>query len=250
MTTVVLLSRASVLPAKDDAVVSLTPDPLLFLHHFLGLYFIWQTWFVQAASILEENTSTGDKVEVKLGQKGAQSFAHGSAGSADFQVTKVVIYLSQDAEAPDGNLTFNIGTDINTGAISGSTVTITPSDVTDTSAGATFMTFEVTFASPVGPLTAGTTYYLNFENEAPNGKAFYLQYTGSDTYPGGTYFKSGSDDGKDIRFQVWGDVTVSVLSSALVGESVLQALGFGRSDSALLGEAAAQALGLGRSATA
>ena len=38
LTTVVLLSRASVLPAKDDAVVSLTPDPLLFLHHFLGLY--------------------------------------------------------------------------------------------------------------------------------------------------------------------------------------------------------------------
>ena len=26
------------MPAKDDAVVSLTPDPLLFLHHFLGLY--------------------------------------------------------------------------------------------------------------------------------------------------------------------------------------------------------------------
>ena len=44
MTTVVLLSRASVLPAKDDAVVSLTPDPLLFLHHFLGLYSI--SWLI------------------------------------------------------------------------------------------------------------------------------------------------------------------------------------------------------------
>ena len=30
--------------AKDDAVVSLTPDPLLFLHHFLGLY-----WHLQEA---------------------------------------------------------------------------------------------------------------------------------------------------------------------------------------------------------
>ena len=28
------------MPAKDDAVVSLTPDPLLFLHHFLGLYWL------------------------------------------------------------------------------------------------------------------------------------------------------------------------------------------------------------------
>ena len=26
------------MPAKDDAVVSLHPDPLLLLHHFLGLY--------------------------------------------------------------------------------------------------------------------------------------------------------------------------------------------------------------------
>ena len=30
------------MPAKDDAVVSLTPDPLLFLHHFLGLYSMGQ----------------------------------------------------------------------------------------------------------------------------------------------------------------------------------------------------------------
>ena len=27
------------MPAKDDVVVSLHPDPLLLLHHFLGLYF-------------------------------------------------------------------------------------------------------------------------------------------------------------------------------------------------------------------
>ena len=28
------------MPAKDDVVVSLHPDPLLLLHHFLGLYFV------------------------------------------------------------------------------------------------------------------------------------------------------------------------------------------------------------------
>ena len=42
------------MPAKDDAVVSLTPDPLLFLHHFLGLYLVlsWYTIVLTAANIV------------------------------------------------------------------------------------------------------------------------------------------------------------------------------------------------------
>ena len=40
MTTVVSFLELLFLPVKDDAVVSLSPDPLLFLHHFLGLYLL------------------------------------------------------------------------------------------------------------------------------------------------------------------------------------------------------------------
>ena len=39
MTTVVSFLELLFLPVKDDAVGSLSPDPLLLLHYFLGLYF-------------------------------------------------------------------------------------------------------------------------------------------------------------------------------------------------------------------
>ena len=52
---------------------------------------------------------------------------------------------------------------------------------------------------------AGQVYYLNFENEASNGKAFYLEYASDNTYANGAYHKAGSDDGKDAWFQVWGN---------------------------------------------
>ena len=65
------------------------------------------------------------------------------------------------------------------------------------------MSFEVTFDNPL-TLNAGQVYYLNFENEASNGKAFYLEYASDNTYDNGTYHKAGSDDEKDTWFQVWG----------------------------------------------
>ena len=65
------------------------------------------------------------------------------------------------------------------------------------------MTFEVTFVTPIS-LAAGEVYYLNFENEATNGKAFYLEYARDNAYADGTYYKAGSDDQKDAWFQVWG----------------------------------------------
>ncbi len=154
--------------------------------------------------LLEQSMSRGDAVDVKEGQNGAQSFAHGNFGDPDYQVTKVVLHLSRDQSGAKFDLSFSIGTGINSGALAGSGITITKSQVTDTSEGSTFMSYEAKFATPVGPLTAGTTYYLNFENEAQNGKAFYIEYAPDDIYPNGTYYKASSDDGKDTRFQVWG----------------------------------------------
>ena len=67
------------------------------------------------------------------------------------------------------------------------------------------MTYEVMYVTPVGPLTGGTTYYLNFENDASNGKPIILEFASDNTYPNGTYFEGGSDKEKDAWFQVWGD---------------------------------------------
>ena len=144
-------------------------------------------------------------MDVKKGQKGAQAFRHGNAGGADYQITKIVLRLSRDKDEPNGDLSISIGTGVNSGTISGSEVTITPPEVTNTSEGKSFTTKEVIYVTPVGPLTAGTTYYVNFENEASNGKAVYVEYAGDDTYPNGAYHKDGSDDQKDAWFQVWGE---------------------------------------------
>ena len=66
------------------------------------------------------------------------------------------------------------------------------------------MPYEAVYETMVGPLTAGTKYYLNFENEAGNGISFYLEYASSNTYANGTHYKAGSDEEKDAWFQVWG----------------------------------------------
>jgi fibronectin type 3 domain-containing protein len=156
--------------------------------------------------ILQQNHTGGNKMDIKLGQKGAQSFRNGVAGGQNYFITKVVLHLSRDSEQPNGNFNFNIGTGINSGAIAGSATTIAPNQITDTSAGVTFVTLTIVYPTPVGPLTAGTTYHLNMECEASNGKAVYTEYAGNNAYSSGTYYKSGSDDGKDAWFEVWGNV--------------------------------------------
>ncbi len=113
-----------------------------------------------------------------------------------------MLRLSRDEEAPNGNLTVSIGTGVNSGAIS-EIVSISPSGLPD-SAGTSFVSYEVTFATPM-TITGGTTYYLNFENEASNGKVFYLEFASDNTYSNGTYFQDGSDKEKDAWFQVWGN---------------------------------------------
>ena len=160
-------------------------------------------WVVPAEQVLEQNTSGGDKIDVKIDQKGAQEFWHGDPGDPDYQITKIVLHLSRDKDEPDGDLSFSLGTGVNSGAITGSAVAFTPSQVID-SEGNSFMPYEAVYETVVGPLTAGTKYYLNFENEAGNGKSFYLEYASSNTYANGTYYKAGSDEEKDAWFQVWG----------------------------------------------
>lgn len=159
-----------------------------------------------AEQVLQQNLAGGSKVDIKLGQKGAQSFRHGVAGGQNYFITKVTLHLSRESEAPNGNFNLNIGTGVNSGALANSSVSIPASQITDTSGGVTFMTREIIYNPSIGPLTAGTTYHLNFECETSNGKAIYSEYTGSDTYSGGTYFKSGSNDGKDAWFEIWGTV--------------------------------------------
>ena len=82
--------------------------------------------------ILEQNTSERDKMDVKKGQESAQAFRHGNVGEPDYRITKIVLRLSRDEDNPDGDLSVSIGTGVNSGAIPGSAVTITPSKVTDT----------------------------------------------------------------------------------------------------------------------
>lgn len=156
-------------------------------------------------AVLQQNASGGNKIDIKQGQKGAQSFRHGTAGSPSYFITKVVLRLSRESAAPNANLSFSIGAGINGGAVPGSIVSISPSQIVNTSAGSSFTTLQVTFPTPVGPLTAGSTYFLNLECEASNGKTVYAEYSGNNSYSGGGYFKAGGDDGKDIWFQILGN---------------------------------------------
>lgn len=154
--------------------------------------------------ILEQNASGGDKIDIKSGRKGAQSFRHGTAGGPSYTISKIVLQLSRDPEAPNANPNFDIGSGINSGAIAGSSVTIAPSSITDDSGGNSFQPYEIAYATPVGPLAAGTTYYLNLECEASNGKSIFCEFSGTDAYPNGTFYKDSDDDEKDIWFQIWG----------------------------------------------
>jgi len=153
--------------------------------------------------IIEQNNNENDKVDVKDGQDGAQSFKHGSDGDPTYQITKVELLLSRESDAPSDDLHFTIGTSRNGGTISGSAFDISPSSVTNSSGGSNFMTYTITYSTPVGPLNANTTYYLNYETGG-NGKAYFLGYNGNSSYGNGTYYKDGSDDSKDSYFKIFG----------------------------------------------
>ncbi len=157
-----------------------------------------------AAGVLEQTTAGGNSVRVREGDKGAQSFRHGTAGGPAYSINKVVLHLSMGTTTPNTNLNFSIGTGRNSGALPGSSVAIAPAGLTDTTSGTTFQTYEIVFSSLVGPLAAGTTYYLNLECEAGNGGKIYVESASDSAYAKGTYYLNGSSDGEDAWFQLWG----------------------------------------------
>lgn len=157
-----------------------------------------------AASILEQTAAGGSTKRVRAGEKGAQSFRHGSPGDPSYTINKVVLHLSRETLLPNTNLNISIGTGKNAGSLPGSSVAISPAGLTDTTSGTTFQTYEIVFSSPVGPLTAGTTYYLNLECEAGNGGRIYVESASDSAYANGTYYLNGSSDGEDAWFQLWG----------------------------------------------
>lgn len=157
---------------------------------------------------LEQSAIGGSKEGIKQGQEGSQSFRHGDTGQPNYMISKVVLRLSRESSAPNSDLIFSIGTSINGGAIGGSTVAIDSSSVTNTTAGSSFQTYEIAFDEPVGPFVSGTTYYLNLECGASNGKEFFLE-KGANNYSRGSYYKHSTNQGVDIWFQVFGSTISS-----------------------------------------
>jgi VCBS repeat-containing protein len=151
--------------------------------------------------MLEQHNFGGATLQIGDGTKGAQSFRHGTAGGASYMINQVVLYLSRRSGA-SGNLNFSIGTGVNTGATAGSSQSISASSITNTSQGVSFQMYVIAYSAPVGPFTAGTTYYLNLNNSS--GDKIFVEYPGfNDTYPNGTFYINGNNQNKDMRFQIY-----------------------------------------------
>lgn len=152
--------------------------------------------------VLQQSTVGGNKLEIKSGQTGAQSFKHGTSGS--YVVNKLVLYVARDSLAPNSSLNLSIGTAVNASPVAGSSLSIAAATITNTSAGSNFQRIEVALPSSL-TLTAGKVYYLNLSTTASNGKAFYVEVSSSaSAYTNGTYYKNKSDEKKDLRFSLIG----------------------------------------------
>src|SRR5665213_1077179 len=150
--------------------------------------------------ILEQNNSGGNNKQFNDEDTGAQSFRHGTAGGSSYMIKQVVLYLSRRSGG-SGNLNFSVGTGKNSGAIAGSSVAISAASTANTSQGSSFQTNVIVSGTPLGPFTAGTTYYLNLDNQT--GQKVFVEYPGSNTYTNGTFYFNGSDQTKDMRFQIY-----------------------------------------------
>lgn len=148
--------------------------------------------------ILEQNTTGGAAQGVRNGTTGSQSFKHGTSGT--YRVNKIVLHLSRASNTTSA-LSFNIGTARNSGAVTGSTKSISASSVTNTSGGTSFMTYTITYTTPV-TLNAGQTYYLNFSTSGS--RYYYLDLSSSSVYANGTYYRNSTNQNKDCWFQVVG----------------------------------------------
>jgi len=178
-------------------------------------------------SVLEQNTSTGKKFEVKLNQKGAQSFRHGAAGDPSYNITKIVLRVSRPTTAPNRPFNVSFGTGTNSGTLSNSLVAFdTATTITNTSGGSTYQTLEVVYPMPVGPLTAGTTYFLNLDCEAPNGRQVFVQ--GSDNqYANGAYYQAKTVTSTDARFELWGQSYPATATSTSAPSPIILSFSIG-----------------------
>jgi hypothetical protein len=164
----------------------------------------YRTTTARSITLMEESITGGTQIQVRSGRKGSQSFRHGTTGDSSYTVSKIVLRLSRTITVPSTNLNFYIGTGTNSGAITGSFVAIDPSGITNTSSGATYQTYEILYAMPVGPFTAGTRYYLNLECETGSSRPIYVEASSASVYANGTFYSAGADAGKDARFELWG----------------------------------------------
>ena len=60
------------------------------------------------------------------------------------------------------------------------------------------------YDAPINLEESVGTYYINLSTDASNGASYYLESSSGDNYYGGTYYKSSSDEGKDLRFKISG----------------------------------------------
>ncbi len=170
-----------------------------------SLRFYGATVSTQASSIVQQNVSTGSRQYLTAARKGAQSFRHGTAGGPSYTISMIHLHLSRSATIPNTNFNLSIGTGTNSGALAGSSISISPASITNSTAGVSFQDFKLLFATPVGPFTAGTTYYLNVECEAPNLGRIYLESTGVGTaYTSGIFYRNGAVIADDLVFETWG----------------------------------------------
>lgn len=159
--------------------------------------------FGVVTGLLEQNTSTGDRATIQQNKLGSQSFSHGSIGDPTYSIGKIVLHLSRKPITVGPNLSVSIGTVMDGGTLPGSTVTIPAAAITDNSSGTTFMTYTITYSTPVGPLIAGVTYYINLASDGNTAMSFYIETSSSSTYPNGNYFDHVGNSSEDAWFQLW-----------------------------------------------
>ncbi|HMJ88744.1 MAG TPA: cadherin-like domain-containing protein, partial [Candidatus Acidoferrum sp.] len=145
-------------------------------------------------------------IEIKKDEPSAQSFRHGASGNASYSISKITFRISRKP-AQNNNVNFSIST--LSGTIPGTAYTIAMATITNTSGGSSFQDYTIVYNRPVGPFTAGTTYFLSFNN-SPSGKEVYLERSSGNSYSRGTSYKGGSDEGKDLRFEIHEPITSAI----------------------------------------
>ena len=153
--------------------------------------------FVRNDSALEGNGQGGDLLTIGPGHQLAQSFVHGDTADPQFNISRVTLYLARDDVLPNGALRFHIARGPDAPAMGGSQYEFNASNL-----GSGLEAREIDFSTPVGPLTAGETYYLVLENGADFG-SYHVEVSG-DEYPRGSSYLNGVEQAGDLRFRLDG----------------------------------------------